>query len=60
MDRIESLKAFASEVAILKFRAGNLGLIKTMQALEAAVTAVGYELAEKIEKSQKRRAGRKG
>ena len=43
-------KSFCSEVALLKFRAGNLGLYKTMHALEAAVTAVGYEVAEKLEK----------
>ena len=38
-------KAFASEVAMLKHKAGELGLFYTMQKLDAAVTMVGYELA---------------
>ena len=53
LDAHQALREFCSEVALLKFRAGNLGLYKTMHALEAGVTAVGYEIAEQIEKNQK-------
>jgi hypothetical protein len=38
-------KAFASEVTLLKHRAGELGLFYTMQKLDLAVLQVGYELA---------------
>lgn len=41
--------AFASEVALLKHKAGTLKLYKTMQSLEEAVTAVGWELAEVVQ-----------
>ncbi len=34
----------------LKHRLGELGLYKTMQAMESVVTAIGWELAERIEK----------
>ena len=40
---------FCTEVALLKHRAGELGLFKTMHALEEGVTAVGWEVAEKLE-----------
>lgn len=43
--------AFCEEVASLKTRAGELGLIKTMHALEQGVTAVGWEVAEHMEKT---------
>jgi hypothetical protein len=41
--------AFASEVMLLKHKAGDLKLYKTMQALEPATQAVGWELAEILE-----------
>lgn len=36
---------FASDLALMKFRAGQLGLFYTMQKMDAAVTMVGYEVA---------------
>lgn len=47
---LADLKAFATEVAQLKHKAGVLGLLKTMHALEEGVTAVGYEIAELLER----------
>lgn len=43
--RLAKQKAFASEVALLKHKAGEIGLLYTMQKLEDAVTMVGYDLA---------------
>lgn len=40
---------FASALMLMKVRAGQLGLWKTMHALEPATQAVGYEMAEQIE-----------
>lgn len=40
---------FASALMLMKHRAGQLGLFKTMHALEPATQAVGWELAEHIE-----------
>lgn len=40
---------FASAVMLLKHRAGQLGLFKTMHALEAATKSIGWELAERME-----------
>lgn len=56
LEREVALREFCSEVALLKFRAGNLGLFKTTQALEVAVTAVGYEVAEKLQNKRRLRA----
>lgn len=39
---------FAVKLVAVKAEAGQLGLWKTLQALEAAVTEVGWELAEKL------------
>lgn len=44
-----TLDEFSSAVMLLKHRAGQLGLFKTMHALEAATQAVGWELAEQID-----------
>ena len=44
---------FASAVMLLKHRAGELGFIKTMHALEPATQAIGWEMAEKIEATKK-------
>ena len=46
------LDEFAGALMLIKHRAGQLGLFKTMHALEAATQAVGYELAEHIEATQ--------
>ena len=50
---IEERKQFCSEVAMLKHKAGELGMFRTMHALEAGVTEVGYELADQIEKGKR-------
>lgn len=42
----------ASALMLLKHRAGQLGLFKTMHALEPATQAVGYEIAECIEATE--------
>lgn len=36
----------ASAIMLLKHRCGQLGMFKTMHAMEPATRAVGYELAE--------------
>jgi hypothetical protein len=38
-------KEFCSEVSMLKFKAGALGLLYTMQKLDDAMVMVGYEVA---------------
>ncbi len=50
----DTIKSFekdeiSSALMLLKHRCGELGLFKTMHALEPATQAVGYELAEHIE-----------
>jgi hypothetical protein len=42
----------ASAIMLLKHRCGQLGLFKTVHALEPATQAVGWELAEQIEEKQ--------
>jgi len=37
---------FASRLQLMKYEAAQLGLWKTMHALEPATQAVGYEMAE--------------
>lgn len=44
---------FASALMLMKHRAGQLGLFKTMHAIEPATQAVGWELAEHIEATKK-------
>jgi hypothetical protein len=44
-----NIDEFASALMLMKHRAGQIGLFKTMQALEPATQAVGWELAEHIE-----------
>lgn len=39
----------ASAIVLLKHRCSQLGMFKTMHALEPATKAVGWELAEQIE-----------
>lgn len=39
----------ASAIVLIKYRCGQLGLFKTVHALEPATQAVGWELAEQIE-----------
>lgn len=43
---------FASALALMKVRAMQLGLFKTMHAIDHGTKAVGWELAEKIEAEQ--------
>lgn len=46
-------REFASEVAMLKHKAGTLEMYATMQALEAGVKAVGWEVERKIKAAAK-------
>jgi len=46
---LKDLKQFAADVMLMKHKAGELGLLKTMHAFEPATQAVGYEIAEIIE-----------
>lgn len=45
-------REFCTEVVRLKHRAGELGLFKTMHALEEGTKAVGWEVAEHLEKGK--------
>ncbi len=38
-------KKFASDLALMKHRAGELGLFYTMQKMNIPLTMVGYEIA---------------
>lgn len=42
---------FATELVRIKHRAGQLGLFRTMHALDKATQAVGWELADKAPKT---------
>lgn len=46
----EEIGNVTTECVQLKHRLGELGLFKTMQEMEKVVTAVGYEIAEKLTK----------
>lgn len=66
-EAIEEVRKIASELVFIKNRLGRLGAYKTMHAIDAATTAIGYELAEHIEaldhtaeKDAARRAARFG
>lgn len=48
---IDDLKQFAADLMLMKVTAGQLGLFKTMHAIEPATQAVGWEIAERIEKN---------
>jgi len=50
---------FASDLALMKYRAGQLGLWRTMHRLEPAVTMVGFEMAGTPEACDKLEAARK-
>ena len=45
---VEAAKAFIVDLVRLKARAGELRLYKTMQALEAPIQAVGWEVADLV------------
>lgn len=47
--KVEEMKQFAADIMLMKHRAGELGLLKTMHAIEPATQAVGYEIADYIE-----------
>lgn len=51
---IHEQRDFALELVKIKHKAGVLGLIKTMHALEAGVQAVGWEIAEHIKRAPDR------
>ena len=42
----EGAHELARDITLLKARAGQLGMFKTMHALEPATQAVGWEMAE--------------
>jgi len=46
---LQDLKDFAAEIVMLKAKAGQIGLWRTMHSLEEGVTEVGYEIADIIE-----------
>jgi hypothetical protein len=46
------LLAFSADLARMKHRAGQLGLWKTMRALDRAAKAVGYEIAELLPREE--------
>ncbi len=46
---LQDCKNLASELMRMKARAAELGMWKTMHAIEPATKAVGYELAEMLE-----------
>lgn len=48
---IDELKQFAADLMLMKAKAGGMGLYKTMHAIEPATQAVGWEIAERIEKN---------
>lgn len=45
----DEIRDFVNRLVQMKAEAGQLGLWKTMQALEGPVTTVGYEWAEMME-----------
>ena len=45
----EGAHELARDITLLKTRAGQLGMFKTMHALEPATQAVGWEMAEILE-----------
>lgn len=47
-DRIQ----IASALMLLKHRTGQLGLFKTMHAMDTVTQVIGYELAEHIEATE--------
>jgi hypothetical protein len=47
--KLESLKKLTNDIVLIKHRAGELGMFKTMHALESAVTEVGWEMADYLE-----------
>ena len=49
---------FPTEIILLKSKAGELGLWRTHHALDAATTAVGWELAD-MELTNRKRATRR-
>lgn len=45
-------REIAFAIVAIKARCGALGLLKTMHSLEPATQAVGWEIAEKIERTE--------
>ena len=52
--------AFAHRLAAMKAEAFRIGLFKTGHAMDAAVRAVGYEIADNLEAFAKRAERAKG
>jgi len=53
---IENARQLCVELVTLKERLHRAGLYKTGHAMEVAVTAVGYEVAEHLEADRKKRS----
>jgi hypothetical protein len=49
-DEFREATAIAVQLTTIKARLGALGLLKTMHALDEATRAIGYEIAEHMEK----------
>lgn len=52
IDLAEARREVAIRIVQLKADIGSLGLFKTMHAMEEAVTAVGWEIAELEEREK--------
>ncbi len=52
-DKFDEMHALCSELPLLQERIFRAGLLKTGQALNTAVQAIGFEVAEHIEKAQR-------
>ena len=50
-EEIAEARKIVAELPLIKHRLGELGLLKTMQAMEEPVTAAGYELAGWLEET---------
>ena len=51
---VEGRKTIATEIVLLKAKCGELGLFRTMHAMESAVQTVGWELAEMRDPKQRK------
>ena len=50
MEKEKEIKQFIADLVLMKAKAGELGLYKTMHKLEEPIGEVGYEFAELLNK----------
>ena len=50
--RMKEWSQFANELVAMKARAGQIGLLVTMHAMDKATQAVGWEIATKLDRKQ--------